>query len=75
MKRMYEFACENGHRTDRFVVYETTSLMCECGATANRILSAPAFRLEGWSGHFPTAHAKFGKSHTDKLKSERKINS
>jgi predicted nucleic acid-binding Zn ribbon protein len=75
MRRIFEFACENGHRTDRLVVYETTNLMCECGATANRILSAPAFRLEGWSGHFPTAHAKFGKSHTDKLKSERKINS
>jgi len=75
MRRIFEFACKNGHRTDRLVVYETTSLMCECGATANRILSAPAFRLEGWSGHFPTAHAKFGKSHTDKLKSERKINS
>ena len=75
MRRMYEFACENGHRTERFVVYETTGLTCECGATANRTLSAPAFRLEGWSGHFPTAHAKFEKSHTDKLKSERKLNS
>lgn len=72
---MYEFACINGHKTERFVVYETTSLKCECGEDSHRILSAPAFRLEGWSGSFPTAHGKFNKSHTDKLKSERKINS
>jgi hypothetical protein len=75
MRRMYEFACINGHKTDRFVVYETTSLMCDCGEETHRILSAPAFRLEGWSGSFPTAHGKFDKSHTNKLKSERKINS
>ena len=75
MRRMYEFACINGHKTDRFVDYETTSLKCECGEDSHRILSAPAFRLEGWSGSFPTAHGKFDKSHTDKLKSERKINS
>ncbi len=75
MRRMFEFACINGHKTERFVVYETTSLVCECGEDSHRILSAPAFRLEGWSGSFPTAHAKFEKSHTDKLKSEQKLNS
>jgi hypothetical protein len=75
MKRMYEFACENGHKTERFVDYETTSLVCECGEETYRILSAPAFKLEGWSGSFPSAHAKFEKSHIDKLKAERKANS
>jgi hypothetical protein len=75
MRRMYEFACINGHKTERFVDYETTSLVCECYEEAHRILSAPYFRLEGWSGSFPTAHAKFDKSHQDKLKSERKLNS
>ena len=75
MKRMYEFACVNGHKTSRLTVYETASLMCECGEESHRTLSAPYFRLEGWSGAFPSAHGKFEKSHTDKLKSERKINS
>ena len=75
MKRIYEFACENGHKTERLTDYEAVSFRCECGETANRILSAPAFRLEGWSGSFPTAHGKFEKSHLDKLKSERKANS
>jgi hypothetical protein len=75
MKRMFDFACENGHRTERLVCYEQTSLMCECGATAIRALSAPAFRLEGWSGAFPSAHGRFEKNHLDKLKAERKSNS
>jgi len=75
MKRMFEFACANGHKTERLTDYEAVSFRCKCGETANRILSAPAFRLEGWSGSFPTAHGKFEKSHLDKLKSERKANS
>lgn len=75
MKKFYDYVCENGHKTEKFVDYEATDLMCECGATANRALSAPAFRLEGWSGSFPTAYSRFGKSHIDKLKSERKLNS
>jgi len=72
---MFDFVCENRHKTEKLVDYETTSLMCECGATANRALSAPAFRLEGWSGAFPSSHGKFEKSHLDKLKAERKLNS
>ncbi len=75
MRKMFDFVCENGHKTERLVDYETTSFMCECGATANRALSAPAFRLEGWSGAFPSSHGKFEKSHLDKLKAERKANS
>ncbi|CAB4214057.1 hypothetical protein UFOVP1457_17 [uncultured Caudovirales phage] len=75
MKRIFEFACENGHLTERLIDYESKSIRCECGETANRILSAPAFKLEGWSGNFPSAHGKFEKSHSDKLKSEQKANS
>ena len=75
MKRMYEFACKNGHRIEKLTDYEAVTVQCECGEESHRTLSAPYFRLEGWSGSFPTAHAKFDKSHNDKLKSERKLNS
>lgn len=71
MKRMYDFVCANRHKTERLVDYETTSLLCECGEETTRILSAPAIKLEGWSGDFPSAHEKFEKSHRDKLKSEQ----
>lgn len=75
MKRMYEFACECGQRTEALVDYETASVQCGCGGLAHRVVSAPAFNLEGWSGHFPTAAAQFGRRHTEKLAAERKANS
>ena len=75
MRRMFEFACECGQRTEALVVYETTEVSCGCGGTASRVISAPAFNLEGWSGHFPTAHAQFGRRHTEKLAAESKANS
>ena len=75
MRRMYEFACKNGHKTERLVDYELTSFVCECFEESHRILSAPAFKLEGWSGAFPSASGRFEKSHIDKLNSERKLNS
>jgi hypothetical protein len=74
MKRFYEFLCESGERIERFTEFEDKTVSCNCGKLASRVVSAPAFKLEGWSGAFPTAHAKFDKSHRDKLKSEQKAN-
>jgi len=39
MKRFYDYVCENGHKTEKFVVYEATNLKCECGALATRSLA------------------------------------
>ena len=75
MKRIYEFACENGHKLDRYVEYQQNNVLCDCGATASRLISAPSFKLEGWSGHFPSAHGRFDRIHREKLKSEQKANS
>jgi len=75
MLRMFDFVCENGHRTERLADYESVDLKCECGAITNRILSAPAIRLEGWSGSFPGAASKFDRIHREKLAAERKANS
>ena len=75
MKRMYEYVCESGHRTEFLAAYEATEMPCWCGGEAHRIISAPKFNLEGWSGHFPTAHGQFGRRHTEKLTAERKANS
>lgn len=75
MRRMFEFACDCGQRTEALVEYETTQVPCGCGGTANRIVSAPKFNLEGWSGHFPSAYGRFEHRHTEKLSAERKANS
>ena len=75
MRRMFDFACECGQRTEALVIYEVSSIQCGCGGVAHRIVSAPNFNLEGWSGHFPSAYERFEAKHTDKLKAERKANS
>lgn len=75
MRRIYEFACECGQRTEALVGYETTEAQCVCGGVAHRIISAPKFNLEGWSGSFPSAYGRFEHRHTEKLKAERKANS
>jgi hypothetical protein len=75
MKRMYEFACDCGQRTEALEDYETASVQCGCGGLAHRVVSAPKFNLEGWSGHFPSAHGRFEHRHTEKLSAERKANS
>ena len=74
MKRMYEFVCESGQRIERYTSYEDKTVSCNCGKLASRVISATPFRLEGWSGHFPTAFHQFDKKHRDKLKSEQKAN-
>jgi len=75
MKRMYEFACKNGHRIEKLTDYETVNVQCECGEKSHRVMSAPAISLEGWSGHFPGAAAQFDRKHREKLAAERKANS
>jgi hypothetical protein len=71
---MYEFACENGHRIEKLVNYELAQIQCECGGKANRIISAPNFRLEGWSGDFPSSANQFDRKHREKLAAEQKAN-
>ena len=75
MRRIYEFVCNCGQRTEALVSYEITEVQCVCGGLAHRVISAPNFNLEGWSGHFPSSYGRFEAKHTDKLNAERKANS
>ncbi len=74
-KRIYEFVCECGQRIERLTDYESASVQCACGGSAMRVMSAPTFKLEGWSGHFPSEHGRFERKHIEKLNAERKANS
>ena len=74
MKRMYEFVCESGHRTEALADYETAEVPCGCGGLAHRVISAPTIKLEGWSGNFPSSWMKFDQKHREKLAAERKAN-
>jgi DNA-directed RNA polymerase subunit RPC12/RpoP len=76
MKRMYEFVCVCGQRIEKLTDYETGSIQCgDCGSQAYKTISAPAVKLEGWSGSFPGAASKFDRIHREKLVAERKANS
>jgi hypothetical protein len=75
MKRMYEFACENGHHIEKLTSYEVVNVQCECGVISHRKISAPNIKLEGWSGNFPTSAHQFDRKHREKLAAELKENS
>ena len=75
-RRIYEFLCENGHRTEALVDSECYATPCkECNAEAIRVMSAPSMHLEGWSGSFPTAADAWVRKRSEKLAVERKQNS
>ena len=75
-RRMFEFLCENAHRTEALVDTECYATPCkECGTEAKRVMSAPSMKLEGWSGSFPTAADSWVRKRTEKIAQERKQNS
>lgn len=75
-KRIYEFLCKNSHISETYVESSVRNIKCNtCSEDAERIVSTPAIKLEGWSGSFPGAANKFDRIHREKLKAEQKANS
>ena len=75
-RRIFEFVCNNGHRTEALVDTEVHVTPCkECGSEAMRVMSAPTMKLEGWTGSFPTAYDAWERKRSEKLAQERKQNS
>ena len=63
MLKVYDFCCPKGHVFERFVKSSATTSRCGCGETATKIVSAPAFILDGSTGDFPGRHLKGLKEH------------
>jgi uncharacterized protein (UPF0212 family) len=75
-RRIFEFLCEQSHRTEAFVDVETQEHTCPvCGSLSKRVVSAPNMKLEGWSGSFPTAADTWVRKRSEKIAQERKQNS
>lgn len=75
-KRIYEFLCKQGHITETLADSSIRTIQCStCAENADRMVSSPAVKLEGWSGSFPSAAEKFDRIHREKLKAEQKANS
>lgn len=68
-KRMFEFRCVKGHAIDRFVDTEVMVVECpHCRNDASRIISSPRIALEGLTGAFPDAAAKWARLHEQAAK-------
>jgi hypothetical protein len=73
-RRLYDFQCEAGHITEGFVDYETTTVSCNCGNVANRIISPVRISLDGTDPIYVSAYDRWAKRHEDKQKQEAKQN-
>ncbi len=72
---MFEFSCEAGHITEKYVDYETTITSCgTCGNDAKRIISAVRISLDGTDPVYVSAHDAWARKHEEKAKQERKKN-
>lgn len=65
--KVFDFECHNGHITEKFCHGGETIGTCDtCFGTLTwdqRVISAPRFTLEGWSGSFPSAATKWDQRH------------
>ena len=75
MKRMFDFLCQDGHESERLVDDSIRIIECPaCGKDANRLVSSPQVKLEGFTGAFPDAYDRWSKVRAEKLKQEQKRN-
>lgn len=67
MRVMLDFRCKScAHECEAYVDSLTTATECpECGGTMDKQISMPTVRLEGVSGAFPGAHAKWARIRED----------
>jgi len=74
-RRLFEFKCEDSHVTERFVDETVKTVQCsECGADAQKILSACGIYLEPFSGLHPSSYDRWNRVRAEKLAQERKQN-
>ena len=74
-RRMFEFLCEDSHISEALVSSDVREVSCRaCGKKATRIVSAPATKLEPFTGSFPTAYSQWNRKRAEKLAIEQKQN-
>jgi putative FmdB family regulatory protein len=69
MKRLYDFQCTTCQsQFDKYTEYCATTSCPSCGNDAQKIISAPTIKLEGITGAFPGAAARWEKMHNQRSK-------
>ena len=72
MKLMRDFRCKDGHVSEALVDKETLEILCRvCDEPATKVVSTPKFKLEGWSGAFPTRADAWTRDHEEAGKRSR----
>jgi putative FmdB family regulatory protein len=75
MKKLFEFRCSFCHHDFEELTEYTQTFTCpKCNSNADKIISAPRVKLEGWSGSFPGAAAAWDKKRKQQLAKEEKQN-
>ena len=75
MKRIFEFRCVKDHVSEKYVDDEVTSVECpHCHNDASRIISSPRFKLEGFTGAFPTAYDAWERKRAEAMRVAHKQN-
>ena len=63
MKKLFEFECKDCGVFEELTESTQTCDCPSCGKVSYKIISTPSIQLEGWSGSFPGATAKWEKNH------------
>lgn len=73
MRKLFNFTCKDCSETfEKLTEYTQITECPSCGGQADKIITAPTIKLEGYSGAFPGAAMQFDKKHREKLAQERK---
>ena len=66
---LYDFQCKCGSKFEALAKMSDTTCECKrCGKMAQRLISMPRIALEGHTGQFPTAHARWVKIHEEEAR-------
>lgn len=68
-KLMRDFVCNDcGETIERFIDAEISTIECDCGGAADRVIGLPTISLEGITGSFPGAYERWAKIREDKAR-------
>jgi|TARA_R110000824_G_scaffold159471_1_gene333859 hypothetical protein len=74
MKRIYEFRCPEGHRSEKFIDETIYQISCKiCKQESTRVVSCRGISLDPISGDYPSTTMKWAKMRQEKIKAERKL--
>ncbi len=72
MKVMKDFNCPTCGVFERYIEHDVLVTECDCGKLSNSLLAAPRSKLEGITGDFPDAHARWAKIREDNARIKAK---